>query len=52
MKVRKLIDSTSVDFSEGAVNGEHILDTIEMDDAVRALDRAAHRDSFKILLEP
>jgi len=29
-----------------------ITDTIEMGDAVRALDRAAHRDSFKILLEP
>ena len=29
-----------------------ITDTIELNDAVRALDRAAHRDSFKILLEP
>ncbi len=32
--------------------GPMITDTIELDDAVRALDRAAHGDSFKILLEP
>ena len=32
--------------------GPMITDTIEFGDAVRALDRASHRDSFKILLEP
>ena len=32
--------------------GPMITDTIEFGDAVRALDRAAHRDPFKILLEP